>query len=88
MDNKLGVKKIGVVIQGPFITYGQGPNNKPEGFNSVETILKNINNIKNSGFKYVLSTWLPQNDSEKIILDNLLKDGINISCNKVPNVSD
>ena len=36
-------KKFGVIIQGPVISYGSGGrNDNPEGFNSTDTIKKNI----------------------------------------------
>jgi hypothetical protein len=44
-------KEIGVVIQGPLITYGQGPNISVSGFNTLETILLNIERIQKIGLK-------------------------------------
>lgn len=46
-----------IIIQGPLKTYGQGPNNSLEGFDSSKYILQNINRITEAGFDYLLVTW-------------------------------
>jgi len=79
---------IGIVIQGPLVTYGQGPNNKPEGFNSMDTILANVKNIKKNGFEYVVSTWTPKNSNESSLLENLFEEGIFVTCNNSPTIFD
>ena len=57
--------KIGIVIQGPLVTYGQGPNNSNGGFYSLETILENVERMSKFGFCYIVSTWVPLNIQEK-----------------------
>jgi hypothetical protein len=49
--------KIGLVIQGPIITFGQGPNNAVNGFDSRDCIIKNINNFSDKVECIILSTW-------------------------------
>jgi hypothetical protein len=82
------MKNIGVIIQGPLVTYGQGPNNVAAGFNTCDTILKNIHNIQKAGFKYVVSTWKPLNEDEQIVLESLLKEKTSIVCNDAPTIFD
>ena len=47
----------GLIIQGPTISYGQGPNVNKEGFNSFQTIFENIKNFIPFVSKIVISTW-------------------------------
>ncbi len=83
MDNK-----IGVIIQGPLITYGQGPNNTKEGFETFDTIIDNINNIQEFGFEYTVSIWEPINQKEELILNKLITKNININVNQSPKIFD
>ena len=55
----MGTDKIlwGLIIQGPTISYGQGPNVNKEGFNSIQTIFENIKNFIPFVNKIVISTW-------------------------------
>ena len=62
---------IGVIIQGPLITFGQGPNNSIEGFNSYYTITENIKAINRLGFNYIISTWNANNSDELTIIKQL-----------------
>lgn len=79
---------IGVVIQGPLITFGQGPNNSEKGFNSFQTIIENIENIGKFKFQYVVSTWDSNTEHEKKIIDQLTNLGIRIIISKIPTVDD
>ena len=51
--------RIGLVIQGPAVSYGQliGPNQAPKGFDARETIFENIRNFSSRVQKIVISTW-------------------------------
>ena len=80
--------KIGVVIQGPLITYGQGPNNSLNGFNCYSAIKKNIETIKRHNFCYVLSTWESATNEHLQILEQLERDDISLMILKVPSVFD
>jgi hypothetical protein len=83
-------KEIGVVIQGPLITYGQGPNISVSGFNTLETILLNIERIQKIGFEYVISTWeIGDYDTESHNIMNQLKTRqAKILISPVPNLFD
>ena len=48
----------GLVIQGPIIGFGQGPNNSKSGFNAYEVIQKNIAAFAPYVEKIVVSTWI------------------------------
>ena len=77
-------REIGVIIQGPLTTYGQGPNNSREGFDAFSAISKNVESIENAGFKYVISTWMPENRAEEGILSKIKARGFNIIVLGVP----
>ncbi len=49
--------KWGLVIQGPLVTYGQGPNNVDSGFSAFSTIKTNLSNFYPFVDAIVLSTW-------------------------------
>jgi hypothetical protein len=49
--------KWGLVIQGPTITFGQGPNNSEFGFSAESTIKKNILRFSSLIDEIVISTW-------------------------------
>ena len=49
--------KIGLVIQGPIISYGQGPNINKNGFDATKCIYENIKNFKDLVECIVISTW-------------------------------
>ncbi|MBU3632843.1 hypothetical protein [Polynucleobacter sp. AP-Feld-500C-C5] len=49
--------KIGIIIQGPMTTYGNGPNNAPMGFDARNCINSNINKFAPLVDKIVISTW-------------------------------
>ena len=80
--------KLGVVIQGPLITFGQGVNNLVSGFSTLTTIEKNVKNIKKNGFKYIVSTWLPSTIEEQNILSELRHNEIAVCQNEVPKLFD
>jgi hypothetical protein len=48
----------GLVIQGPIIGFGQGPNNSKSGFNAYEVIQKNIAAFAPYVENIVVSTWI------------------------------
>lgn len=80
--------KLGVVIQGPLVTYGQGPNNSRSGFSTLTTIEKNVENIKKNGFCYIVSTWLPTTTEEQNVLFALKHNEIAVCQNTVPKLFD
>lgn len=49
--------KWGLVIQGPVLSFGQGPNNVISGFSGHETIETNIENFAPHVCQIVVSTW-------------------------------
>lgn len=80
--------KIGIVIQGPLVTYGQGPNNSNGGFYSLETILENVERMSKFGFCYIVSTWVPLNIQEKEMINALENASIRIIQNLTPQIFD
>jgi len=46
------------VIQGPRLTYGQGPNNTPDGFDSAEVVAQNIERFSGLAHDVVVSSWV------------------------------
>jgi len=81
-------KKIGVIIQGPLVTYGQGPNNSVCGFDTFKTIVENIETIKLLGFEYIVSTWDPVSDLEINIVAQLREAKIDVLICKIPSMTD
>ena len=71
--------KLGVVIQGPLVSFGQGPNNSIGGFDTLETMLKNIKAMGEYDICYIVSTWSPSNQQEQNIFDSLEESDVNIS---------
>jgi hypothetical protein len=61
--------KVGLIIQGPIISHGQGVNSTRSGFNSINTIKTNIKNISNKFHNSVLVIW--ENDFKNYELQNL-----------------
>ena len=49
--------KWGLVIQGPTISFGQGPNNAENGFSAISTIEQNIKYFSPYVCHIVISTW-------------------------------
>ena len=47
----------GLIIQGPIISFGQGPNNVEAGFSALNSIETNITNFSPYVSKIVVSTW-------------------------------
>jgi hypothetical protein len=72
----VGIDRIlwGLIIQGPTISYGQGPNVNKEGFNSIQTIFENIKNFIPFVNKIVISTW----DQSNLNLQPYTQDDRNI----------
>lgn len=81
-------KKIGVIIQGPLITFGAGPNNTPQGFNTLATILKNIKRIEAQGFIAIVSTWTPKTQEELSIFESLQAANIKTTVCAAPTAFD
>jgi len=52
--------KLGLIIQGAVVTYGQGPNNCKRGFNAIDSIMANIIDYRSMVDCIVLSTWKNQ----------------------------
>jgi len=69
--------KLLCIIQGPLITYGQGPNNHKGGFNIFDSLLKNVMILKSEQIEYVYVTWEPKNFEEKELEKKLLLNKIN-----------
>lgn len=80
--------KVGVIIQGPLVSYGQGPNNKPEGFDTTDSILKNIENIKALQLPYIVCTWEAESAYEREILSVLESHAVSILTVRTPGVQD
>ena len=64
------------IIQGPLITFGQGPNNSIEGFNSLETIQRNVCLLKRNNINIIIVVWKSQNEKEKQIITELRSDNL------------
>ena len=47
----------GSVIQGPLVSFGQGPNRSIEGFDCIATIMQNISSLSSHFSHGVISTW-------------------------------
>lgn len=67
------------VIQGPIITYGQGPNNAAGGFNAVACISANIRALNANGIKYIFCIWeddeaLAKQNFDDTVPFNILKN--------------
>lgn len=80
--------RITVIIQGPLITYGNGPNNSIIGFDASENTIANIKNISKAKFNYILSTWTPTNQREVNVLEKLRAKSIKIVINDTPTFLD
>jgi hypothetical protein len=80
--------KLGVVIQGPLVTYGQGPNNSNIGFVTLNTILENIAKLQKLELCYIVSTWLPSSQQELDIISSLKNFNVNILQNSIPQLFD
>lgn len=65
------------IIQGPLITYGQGPNNQIRGFHIFDSLLKNVRILKSSQIEYLYVTWEPKNFEELELEKKLLLNKIN-----------
>lgn len=50
-----------LLIAGPRISYGQGPNRTNEGYDSNVDVIKNLNNLGNLFEKIILATWVGEN---------------------------
>jgi len=86
--NEVFLAKIGVIIQGPLITYGQGPNNSPDGFDTTETILANCYKIKCLEFNYIVSTWVQMKERERCINSDLMQNDISVLASNIPDIFD
>ena len=71
LDNKA---KALAIIQGPIISYGQKTKNYcSDGFNVINTIIKNIETLNKLNIIVVVSTWEPKGKNEKEIFNKLSK---------------
>jgi hypothetical protein len=82
------MKKIAVVIQGPLISFGQGPNNNSNGFDVRETVKENVRQISARGFPYTVATWSPINQREHDILSMMQVEGVEVNVMPIPTISD
>ncbi len=80
--------KLFCIIQGPLISYGQGPNNVKKGFQTSKSILENICTLKKYNIDYLYVTWHPKNINEINELKFLTEKNINYTLLKSPNVID
>ena len=80
--------KIFCIIQGPLITYGQGPNNSKMGYGVSNAILSNISLLNNKNIDYVYVTWNPKNNNERIELNYLKENEIYYKLLNLPNIID
>jgi hypothetical protein len=76
------------IIQGPLITYGQGPNNIKKGYNASEAILANIETLNSNSIKYLYITWHPKNIYEESELNILKEKKVNYKIIKEPTILD
>lgn len=75
----------GLVIQGPIIGFGQGPNNSKSGFNAYEVIQKNIEAFAPYVEKIVVSTWI---GSGFALSNHELSKGVALLENQLPSERD
>lgn len=80
--------KIGVVIQGPLVTYGDGPNNIPSGFSVFESIQSNVRLLAKEHIPCIVSTWLPRTTTEREVLIQLRKAKIPYTIHTPPQLID
>lgn len=80
--------KLFCIIQGPLITYGQGPNNIKEGYRAAQSILANIDTLKIKNIDYLFVTWHPKNNNEEIELNLLTEKNINFKLLNPPSILD
>lgn len=76
------------IIQGPLITYGQGPNNVKDGYGASHSILTNINTLNLNKIDYLYVTWHPKNSIEESELNILKQKNINYKLLKQPSIND
>jgi len=82
------MSNIGVVIQGPLISYGQGPNNVIGGFNVCDTVLSNLKQIKARGYDYIVCVWRPTTDQESMALKQLADNLARVLVLDLPDIFD
>lgn len=78
----------GIVIQGPLVSFGQGPNRCIDGLDTYNTIQKNIELLQRLQLKYVICTWVPSNRRETEVIKRLKKEGFNLLTLEVPKLAD
>jgi hypothetical protein len=71
-------KNILILIQGPLISYGQGPNNSTSGFIAESTIIENSILFNKYNIEHVVVTWKTINFHELSIINHLEELGIKI----------
>ena len=80
--------KLGVIIQGPLISFGQGPNNSNGGFDTLAAILENVARLNKHDLCYIVSTWSPSSEQEQSIFNALEKVNITLLHNLSPQLFD
>jgi hypothetical protein len=80
--------KLGVIIQGPLISFGQGPNNSNDGFNTLETILENVARMSKYDLCYIVSTWSPASQPEQNIIKALESANVSVTHSLSPQLFD
>lgn len=78
----------GVVIQGPLVSFGQGSNKCINGFDTYNTIKKNIELLQRLQLRYVICTWVPSNYRETEAVKKLENEGFNLLVLEVPKLPD
>ncbi len=67
-----------IIIQGPLMTFGQGPNNALNGFDTSQHIISNIKNLSKFGFDHLLVTWRNDWDQHPNISKSISENKINV----------
>jgi hypothetical protein len=75
------ILKWSLVIQGPLVGFGYGPNNSKTGFIAEETIRENIKTFTPYVSKIIVSTWV---GSGFQLTENELRSGVVLLESKIP----
>lgn len=67
------------IIQGPLITYGQGPNNNRSGFDAYGSIERNYKLLTARGINVILTTWKEDNNEQhNVHVDKIERLGLEV----------
>jgi hypothetical protein len=80
--------KLGVIIQGPLISFGQGPNDSNGGFETLATILENVAKLSKHDLCYIVSTWSPTSEQEQGAINTLEDANVRVIHNLSPQLFD